>query len=345
MPSAQEQADAVPGWLMRLPLRFEQRWKGYAGALAVILAAFAVRLALGSLLPPGLPFVTFFPAILIAAFLFGARPTSVAALVACGLAWVFFIGPEAQFVVHGGAVVALILFLAFASLVVATIHAMQVAARKLHAEREISRRLAENREALFLELQHRVGNNLQMVSSVLSLQRRKLNEPVAQRALDEASRRIALIGRVQRQLYDPDGARIGLDHFLERLVKDVIEASGRDGISSSVAVPGAIGLNPALAIPVALVVAEMVSNAIEHGLAGRDGQIRVTVAEDAARLTLCIADNGQGLPNGFDLAATQTMGLRLASSLAGFQGGALALDRDGDWTRAVLTFPAGAIQG
>lgn len=78
-----------------------------------------------------------------------------------------------------------------------------------------SARLAATRELLFRELQHRVSNNLQMVAALLTVQRRKIADPEAKLALDEASRRLGVIGRISRQLYDPTGAGKDLPAFLD----------------------------------------------------------------------------------------------------------------------------------
>jgi two-component sensor histidine kinase len=67
--------------------------------------------------------------------------------------------------------------------------------------------LADTRELLFRELQHRVSNNLQVAAGLLTMQKRQLTDVSEKTALDEAAGRLALIGRISRQLYDPSGPR------------------------------------------------------------------------------------------------------------------------------------------
>src|SRR3546814_6329176 len=102
------------------------------------------------------------------------------------------------FDLHPGVLVALGFYGAVVVVGIALINLLQKANFKLAVERERSRALAENRELLFHELQHRVSNNLQVVAAMLSLQRRHVDHDVARRALDDASARLALVGRISR---------------------------------------------------------------------------------------------------------------------------------------------------
>ncbi|WP_249276603.1 sensor histidine kinase [Sphingomonas baiyangensis] len=302
----------------RLPLATDRPWLATGVTAAMIAAALVLRIIADPALPPGFPFVTFFPAVILASALFGLRMGALAGL-ACGLlAWFIFVGERNSFALDWGGVVAM----AFYTLVVGTdlaiIHWMQRANAKLARERELSRALAETRELLFSELQHRVSNNLQVVAGLVSLQKRQIADPQARAALDEASRRLALIGRISRQLYDAAGSTRRMREFLEPLCHDVIEASGRAGIRCDVRVDGDALLAPDSAIPLALIVAEAMANAIEHGFAGREtGVIEVTLTRDGEqRIAIEVRDDGHGLPEGFDIEASGSLGLRIARMLA-----------------------------
>lgn len=327
-------------WIERLPLAAGRPMLGFAVTTLLILAALALRLIADPYLPGGFPFVTFFPAVILASALFGTRWGSYAG-VACGLlAWYFFV-PKMSFLGDGGTLLAM----TFYTLVVATdlviIHWLQRANAKLVRERELSRALADTRELLFRELQHRVANNLQVAAGLITLQKRRITDSDARDALDEASRRLALIGRISRQLYDAGGATRRMREFLEPLCHDVIEASGRTGIRCQVMVDDDATLSPDAAIPLALIVAESMANAIEHGFADREhGVIEVELSRDGSeRVRIEVRDDGRGLPDGFDIDGAGSLGLSIARTLASQLSGKFELVA-GRGTTARLLLPA-----
>ncbi len=121
-----------------------------------------------------LPYVTFFPAVIVASFLFGVRLGSVSAILCGLLAWYFFIPPHHSFVLTRATGFALAFYLFVVATDLSLVHWMQTANRQLARERERSESLAVTRELLFRELQHRVSNNLQVAAGLLSMQKRRL---------------------------------------------------------------------------------------------------------------------------------------------------------------------------
>lgn len=317
--------DAIP-FLVRLPLAQDRPWIGYA--VAILLSAFAtwLRMEIADWLPPGFPYLTFFPAVIITAFFFGLRPGILAAVLGFLAAWYWFIPPAGSFNLDFNTVVALAFYVFIVTVDVMLVHWMQSANCDLLIERRRTLELAENREMLFRELQHRVGNNLQMVSSLISLQKRKLTDDSAKAALDEASRRLGLVGRIHRQLYDPAGSQLSLAAYIDQISRDVIAASGRDNLTYAFDAQSDPALPADKAIPTALVVAEALNNAIEHGFgAGNGGHVIVTVAPAEEGVSVTIADDGKGLPDGFDLEASDSLGLRIARTLAQSLGGRFSM--------------------
>lgn len=296
----------------RLPLVLKRPLYAYAISALFCGIALTLRLIAQDFLPIGYPFVSFFPAVILSTFLFGLRPGIFAGILCGFLSWYFFIpaGPG------GGVILALVFYAAVIGVDVALIHWMQRANFNLAIERERSRALAENRELLFHELQHRVSNNLQVVAAMLSLQRRHVDDELAGRALDDAASRLALIGRISRALYDPAEDGQDLHAFLTRLTTDVLEASGREDIHIAVSAPPGLTLQSHVAVPLALIVAEAVSNAIEHGLPNRGGIIQVSLEDSSGTLSLKIADDGDGLAPDFQIEKGNSIGLRIASALA-----------------------------
>lgn len=152
-------------WIENLPSpRF-----GGASALAATLgiagAAWLLRIALDSALPPGFPYVTFFPAVVLTAFLFGVRLGTLSAVLCGAVAWYFFIEPIYSDGVAGKHVaLGLYAFVVITDL--ALIHGMQVANRQLRKEREISRELAAAKEQIVQELQQQITERWQAVEAL-----------------------------------------------------------------------------------------------------------------------------------------------------------------------------------
>lgn len=309
----------------RLPLDFDQPIIPYCLTLIFCGVGFVLRLVTTSYLPDGYPFVTFFPAVILSSFLFGIRPGIFAAVLCGFLSWYFFIPPFGQFVVTPGVVIAMTFYIGVVSVDILLIHFMQRANYHLALERERSRTLAENRELLFHELQHRVSNNLQVVAAMLSLQRRHVDHDVARRALDDASARVALVGRISRALYDPSGQGQDMRAFLTTLAEDIIEASGRQDIDLSLQVPAGVMLDPTIAVPLALIVAESVSNAIEHGFPERAGRIAISLEPEHGAIVLEVHDDGRGVQDSFEIGQKESLGLRIAQALASQLGGSFTL--------------------
>jgi two-component sensor histidine kinase len=309
-------------------------------------AAFAtgLRWAVGHHLPPGFPFLTYFPVVIITAFVVGARTGAITAILSGLAAWYWFI-PPAGFKIDDATGVAMLFYAFITATEVMLVHFMQRANRQALAEREANGRLAETQTLLFRELQHRVSNNLQMVAALLNLQRRQLKDADARDALNEAARRLGVVGRISRKLYDPAGASQPLTGFLDELARDVIQSNASAmPVTHEVSGDMLASIPPEAAIPVALVVAEAIANAIEHGFVGRDnGRIDIRIAQSADRhLTVEIEDDGRGLPAGFSMDDSDSLGLRLASMLAGQLGGRFSLERGAvQGTLARIELPLG----
>ena len=290
----------------------------YGCVVAICVVALGVRLLARPILPSGYPYICFFPAVILSTFLFGVRPGIVAGALCGFIAWYCFIPPFFTVKMSGSILFALTFYAAVVAIDIVLIDAMQRANRRLSEERERNQRLAERGELLFSELQHRVSNNLQVVSGLLSLQMRDITDAPARLALDDAARRLALIGRIHRQLYNPHGDQLHLAAFLRELGADLLEASGKTRIDYRVEAPEDIELAAEAAVPMALIIAETVTNAIEHGFAEREtGEILIQVWQRKdGTLDIDVSNDGVVLPRGFDLASTDSLGLRLAQMLA-----------------------------
>jgi two-component sensor histidine kinase/PAS domain-containing protein len=171
---------------------------------------------------------------------------------------------------------------------------------------ELRRREKEllSKDATIREIHHRVKNNLQTVAALLRLQARRLDDPAARGALEEAVRRVGTIALVHETLSQGFDETVNFDEIALRGLRAVVEvASQEHRVDSSIT--GSFGrLCAEDATPLAMVVSELVHNAVEHGLADRDGRVEVAVSRDWAApgqegLTVTITDDGRGLPAGF----------------------------------------------
>jgi hypothetical protein len=207
---------------------------------------------------------------------------------------------------------------------------------------ELRRRERElvTKDATIREIHHRVKNNLQTVSALLRLQSRRIEDPAASAALNEAVRRIASIALVHETLSSSTEASVAFDDVLDRLITHALELSPRMG-ELNIARTGELGaLDPRIATPLSLVVTELIHNALEHGLAESGANLKVEVSrlEDAAQIV--IFDDGVGLPDGFTILESANLGLQIVRTLTENElKGTIKLIRTARGTEAQLNFP------
>lgn len=315
---------------------------GLAVAAGSAVLALMVRLLLAQVFPPGFPFLTFFPAILVTSYLAGRGPGIACALLSLVLAWYFLFDPIGSFAAKPGAIVALIFFAIVAAVDIILIDQMQQALDRLRAERRLTAKLYEQQRGLFEELQHRVANNMAFISGLLRLQKRHIAaEPArAAEAFDEAVARIDIMGRIHRRLYDPAAANQALQAHLQDMCDELLRATGKECVRCRVDVP-ALELPLERLLPLSLLVAEVVTNSLKHGFTGRDdGNIRVDleIAGDGSRI-LAIRNDGVGLPAGHDPARSTGLGMRIVQGLAAQLGGSISMASEGG-TVTRISLPA-----
>lgn len=301
--------------------------------------ALVTRYELDGLLPPGFPYLTFFPAVILTGF-FASTRAGVAVAVLCGLAaWYFFIAPTWSWTLTGPGILALVFYVFIVATDLALIHAMRIALNKLQDERETSLRLAQQNKTMFHELQHRVSNNLQVIASLLKMQQRNLSDPSARQALETASARLKTIGTIQRQLHNPKRQATDIGQVLQHVLPEVIEGSDLQGKIALEFDTRPLVASADQATPIALIAVELVSNAIEHaGLEDRQIRIRVHTDSNENTGTLIISDDGKGLPEGFQPEKSRSLGLRVAHQFTEQLEGTLHFaSRDG--TTVTLSFP------
>lgn len=181
------------------------------------------------------------------------------------------------------------------------------------------REALKEKEVLLQEIHHRVKNNLQVIVSLINMQRRRLESTAARDALTEYQGRVQAIALIHEQLYAAnDYSRVLFSEYLRTLANNVFHAFGVSTEKIALALEiEAIELPVARAIPCGLIVTELITNAFEHAFPDdRRGTVRVVLQRSQGEIRLEIGDDGVGLTADFELSAPETLGLQLVSALA-----------------------------
>jgi PAS domain S-box-containing protein len=211
--------------------------------------------------------------------------------------------------------------------------------RRSGAEDLLRASLAE-KEVLLKELHHRVKNNLQVVSSLLGLQAGSVTDPAALALFEEGKNRIASMALVHEELYRSDDlSRVDLRQYLEKLARRLAGSLARDAAVDLALDLESILLSVDTAIPCGLLVNELVTNALKHGLAGREVlRLAVRARREQDRVLLRVADDGPGFPAHLDFRNTESLGMQLVVHLAEQLQGVLELE-PGPGCAFSLSFP------
>ncbi|MCZ8314236.1 DUF4118 domain-containing protein [Phreatobacter sp.] len=317
----------------------------FAWGIGLFAAALGLRLAAEPFLPPGFPFLTFFPAVIITAFVAGAGPAILCAGLSGLAALYFFIQPERSFQLDLPSAVAIAFFAIICAVDILIIDRLTTTLAALRTEREKALHHAGQRDTLFKELQHRIGNNLQSVSALLNVQMRAVTDPAAKRALADAVQRVGIIADIHRMFHDPAHADGRIDEdFTRELAERCLATAGAGGKVSLATSITPIALPQDKFLPVALIMTECINNALEHGLGAREhASIQVTLTRVGADCELTVRDDGPGLPAGFDVATARSIGMTVLRAFAGQLEGRFTMASDGG-TLCRLTFRAPVIE-
>jgi PAS domain S-box-containing protein len=200
-----------------------------------------------------------------------------------------------------------------------------VTARDLLEERTRSLR---EKEVLLTEVHHRIKNNLQIVISLLRMQGRKLRNELARNALRESEHRIQSMAMIHEFLYQSSNySSLDLVAYLRRISEHLVTSYGLPGVRCRV-LGDRTQLNLDQAVPCGLIANELVSNALKHAFPSGSGNLRVAVEQNGDLLRLTVADDGVGLPAGFDIASSaRGVGMQVVDALARRQlHGAISVD-------------------
>lgn len=203
-----------------------------------------------------------------------------------------------------------------------------------------TRQSLEEKTILLQEVHHRVKNNLQIISSLLDLQADSMEDPEVSRLLLENKSRVHSLALLYDNLFHSENlAQIDIDQYIHDIVAYLFGFVVEKGVSYALDV-AAVSLEMDRAIPLGLILTELVFNALKHAFPnGRKGKIVVTLRQSGEDIVMLkVWDNGVGLGKKRHIDQTQSLGLQLVSSLTGQLNGRLEIEET-NGTSFILTFP------
>lgn len=222
----------------------------------------------------------------------------------------------------------------------ATRQAKETAEAEVRAARDRFKALAEERALLMREVNHRVGNSLAIVSSLLRMHATRAQRPEVSAALSDAEARIHAVARVHRHLYTSDDIRsVSLNLYLKSLIED-LRRSIEEGGAELTLDADPVEIEPDRAVAAGVLVTELVINAKKHAYPASKGQGQIRVglrAINAHSAELSVEDDGVGSANGASLAP-DGLGTIIIEAMGVKLGGKIVFDPSHKGTRAKLTF-------
>jgi two-component sensor histidine kinase len=216
--------------------------------------------------------------------------------------------------------------------------AREDAEAEVHASRDRFAALAAEREVLLREVNHRVGNSLQIIASLLHLQANSSTQEDVKAALTNAMGRVAAVAQVHRRLYTShDLNSVLLNQYLDALLEDLRRSAESNKMSRLTLKAEPIEIDPDRAVAIGIIVNELVMNAVKYAYPDGAGPIHVELATQNDDIVLSIADNGVGL-NGTSDPRSTGMGQRIVSAMASKLNASVERDEAHAGTRIVLRF-------
>ena len=200
----------------------------------------------------------------------------------------------------------------------------------------------EEKEVLLKEIHHRVKNNLQVISSLLSLQGRQVIDPIAQQAIQEGKNRVKSMALIHQDLYQEDNlVGVSAQSYIQKLTQSLVNSYqvSPDRIQVKTDIEG-IDLDVDTVIPLGLILNELISNALKYAFDQEQaGEISVSLKQKGQNLELKVMDNGKGLPSTFSPEKTSGLGYRLIQAFTKKLKGKLEMLPSNLGTQVLLKIP------
>jgi len=197
-----------------------------------------------------------------------------------------------------------------------------------------------SKDATIREIHHRVKNNLQTVSALLRLQARRIEDPKASAAIEEAVRRVVSIALVHETLSATSQDLVQFDEVITKIIQGASELNIRPN-EIQIKKVGEFGLiSSMVATPLALVLTELIHNALEHGLGASGDLVELRINRQAASMVITVTDNGAGIPNDFSLELNTNLGLQIVQTLTKNElAGKIEFIKQNIGTQVAISFP------
>ena len=209
---------------------------------------------------------------------------------------------------------------------------------EIHASRDRFAALAAEREVLLREVNHRVGNSLQIIASLLHLQASSASQDDVKAALTNAMGRVAAVAQVHRRLYTShDLKSVLLNQYLDALLEDLRRSAEGNRMSRLTLQAETVEIDPDRAVAIGIIVNELVMNAVKYAYPDGAGPIHVDLRTLGEDIVLSIADDGVGL-NGKSDPRSTGMGQRIVSAMGTKLEASVERDPDHAGTRIVVRF-------
>ncbi len=221
-----------------------------------------------------------------------------------------------------------------------SIASLDITARK-RAEAALAQAV-ESKDMLLHEVNHRVKNSLQLVTALLSLQAAQSESQLLRASLLEARGRVAVVASMHQRLYSTSAHdRVDLVGYLRDLAAENVAAHGAQGlVGLEFEADDELVLELARAVPLALIVGELLTNAFKYAFpGGAQGIIRVALRRESGAVRLEVADDGVGLPEGFSMLGAPSLGMKIVRSLSRQIGATVEVEDAAPGTRFRITLP------
>jgi two-component system, sensor histidine kinase PdtaS len=316
-------------------------WARYAATIAIVAATLAVRLALHAWFP-GSPFLLFFLAIILCSALFDHGAGMFSVLLSAALAKWFLIDPTGTLnVLRSEDIVGLSVFIAIGLISASVLEALHRVAHDLADANEMLVASEGEKDLLLQEASHRFKNELTMLSTMLRLQQRAMQDGAASSALGVTADRVLVLGRLHERLQrSKTTAVVDTRAFISALCDDLKTAIELRPIMLEVDAESHV-INQERAVPVGLIINELLTNALKYAFPDqRPGRVKVEFVLEAQAYRLSVSDNGVGIAAA-DGSAGSGLGQRLVRAMASQLGGSLEIGPgpDSSGTCATVRFP------
>ncbi|PKL17167.1 MAG: hypothetical protein CVV49_12620 [Spirochaetae bacterium HGW-Spirochaetae-5] len=201
------------------------------------------------------------------------------------------------------------------------------------------RKLLEEKEIILKEVHHRIKNNMNTITSLLSIQAEDQDDPITKNVLLDAAGRVQSMKILYDKLYCSENiSEMSLHEYLPYLIQEIVSVFPRGGSVKIITRIEDIILNVRMLSPLGIIINELITNSIKYAFIGRNnGQITVTASRRGDKICITYEDDGPGIPDGIDFENSTGFGMQLVSMLVGQINGTVTIERDSG-TRFLIEF-------